>query len=385
MRLCIFLGSNIRSGANLSLLRHAAALADGGHDVGVVFRDRFFAKEIDFIAGGEAIMTRFLDEVGPDEPLYDVVITNWWQCAYDLERLPARRCGYFRHGDEAALYDSRLFDAVIAMLFQEDFLWFCVSPDLAEAVAGARRAPIVLPNGVDLDRFATAAPTLGPRTGVLRVMVEGSTALAHKRVDATIEMLRGLSGIEIVHMAGDGTMPHAPIAHALGAVPHSDVAGVYASCDLIVKLSALESFAMPVLEQFAAGGSAVVADFPGRAQYITEACAVILEPSDPFAAAAAAVTGLRDDPARLAGLRREARMVAADFDWTALHRQFAAELASALRDAPHTAQTLQIVPRFVACQAATLAAWSAQQAPPPSRRAGLRQVWRNLILRRGHA
>jgi hypothetical protein len=102
MKICFFLGSNIRSGANLSLLRHAAFLHGQGHNVCVVFQYRFFPKTIDFIGGTAAIPTSYLDRYPSDAPLQDVVVTNWWQCAYDLHRIPARLYGFYRHGDEEA-------------------------------------------------------------------------------------------------------------------------------------------------------------------------------------------------------------------------------------------------------------------------------------------
>src|ERR1035437_5566775 len=68
MEVSLFLHSNIRSGGNLLLLRHAAFLGSQGHHVCVVFLHRFFPKSIDFLIGTEVVNTWYLDESPPTLP-----------------------------------------------------------------------------------------------------------------------------------------------------------------------------------------------------------------------------------------------------------------------------------------------------------------------------
>jgi glycosyltransferase involved in cell wall biosynthesis len=344
------------------MLRHAVFLNRQGHRVCAVFQHRYFPKSVNFVSGAEALDVWYLDEYPSDPPLLDVVVTNWWQCAYDLARLPARLYGYYRHGDEAALYQDRVFDALVEVTFREAFVWFCVSDHLAAALIDAGQQPIVLPNGVDFARFSTAPASLPPKLQPLRVLVEGPVSSVYKRVDATVTAIRTVEGVEIVHFAADGSHPTVPVNYALGAVDHHLTAGVYAACDLIVKLSAAtESFAMPVLEQFAAGGTAVVSRFPGHDQYINDSNAIIVDIDQPFEIAARAVRGLRDDPRRLKALRRAAVKTARRFDWLALHQQFAATLDGAMVGRESTPQRLPVIARHVACHNETFALWAAAQ------------------------
>src|ERR1035438_883075 len=99
MKVCFLFDSNRRTGANLALLRHAAFLGRQGHDVSVVFEYRSFPKDIDFVDGAEAIRTWYMDEYPADAGLQDVVVTNWWLCAFDLRLIPARLYSFYRHGD----------------------------------------------------------------------------------------------------------------------------------------------------------------------------------------------------------------------------------------------------------------------------------------------
>jgi glycosyltransferase involved in cell wall biosynthesis len=213
---------------------------------------------------------------------------------------------------------------------------------------------------VDFDHFSRAAPSLPPSQGLIRVLIEGPVAVDFKRVDATVHAIRGLSGVEIVHMAADGSRPAEAVDYALGAVDHDATAGVYASSDLIVKLScAPESFAMPVLEQFAAGGTAVVTGFTGHDQYIDASNAIVVDVDRPFEAATAGVRMLRDNPERLAALKLAASTTARRFDWMALHQKFAATLESAVQARTGTPQPLPIIDRYTVCQRETFALWVA--------------------------
>ena len=361
MNVCFFLSSNIRSGANLSLLRHGAFLAGIGHRVSVVFHLRFYPKTLEFVGGTDSLETWYLDEYPSNAPLQDIVITNWWHCAYEMQRVPARLYSFYRHGDEKALFQDHVFDAVIDVVFRENFLWFTVTDALATDLAAWGHRPIVLPNGVDVARFAAATPLLRRKAGILRVLIEGPVSLAFKRVDATVNAVAGLSGIEIVHMAADGSRPSKPIHYALGAINHEATANVYASCDLILKLSALEAFPMPVLEQFAAGGTAVVSGFPGHDAYINASNAIVVDIDEPFDSAVTAVRMLRDDPEQLCRLKAAASRTAQRFDWLPLHRRFAEILEQSLQGRPRSPQPLPIIARYLSCQQDVFELWLAEQ------------------------
>lgn len=362
MRICFFLASNVRSGANLTMLRHASFCAGAGHTVSVILQHRFFEKRLTFLPGGDALAVWFLDEWPSNATRQDVVVTNWWQCAFDMPKIAARRYAYYRHGDEVRLYQSRAFDALIDTVLRESFVWFAVSAVLAAELKEVGHQPVLLPNGVDLARFTASAPMLPPKQTALRVLVEGPVSSGSKRVDATIAAIRSVVGVEIVHMAADDSRPHLAVKYALGALSHDETAGVYASCDLIVKLSdAVETFAMPVLEQFAAGGTAIVTAFPGHDQYINASNAIIVDIAEPFAIAAAAVAMLRDDPALLGSLRVSAAATARQFNWVPLHQRFLSVLDDALSDCSDDVQLLPIIARYMPCHDAVFALWAANE------------------------
>jgi glycosyltransferase involved in cell wall biosynthesis len=359
--IALLLHSNFRSGGNLAMLRHAAHLAQLGNNVEVIFQEDWHGTDIGFVPGHERLRTSLLATRSPDR-IVDIALTNWWVSAYAFPDVPARAYAFFRHGEEKPLFGAHALDAVIDMLLHEKFLWYCVSPPLLEAPRGTGHEPVLVPNGVDLAAFANARPILPDRRGVLRVLVEGPISAPHKRVEATIALLRTIEGLEIVHMAADGSRPTTPVDHALGAIPHGQVPGVYAACDILVKLSAQEAFLLPVLEQFAAGGTAVVARYPGAEQIITDGVNAILVDRDaPENATRSALRGLMADPNRLAAMRQAARVTAARFDWAEVSGNFARHLLIAAPRRTGGAQRLPVVESYRACALEGLAWWAKWQ------------------------
>jgi len=359
MYIGFLLHSNIRSGANLAMFEHADRLGRRGHRVQILFQERYFPSSVAFFASDPAFEVAYLDDfAAPSEP-FDHLITNWWECPYRFERLPAWRYGFFRHGEEVPLYDGigRFFDFAIDLMLGESLDFYAVSTYLQEDLKQRfGQDAVLIRNGVDLDRISTATPLLPPRSGRLRVLVEGPLGAGHKRVPETLAMLAALPGIEIVHVAADGSQ--APdIAHALGAIDYRAMGGVYASCDLLVKLSALEAQPMPVFEAFAAGVPGVISAFPGHEEHIHDGVNAIIVPIDDYQAARAAVAGLLDDPDRLAALGRGARATAAPLGWDEPSQRFEAALEARRADTLVLARTPRLAP-YRQCYLDVLTLWA---------------------------
>jgi len=359
MHIAFLLHSNIRSGANLAMFEHADRLGKRGHRVQILFQERFFPRSVAFFDPAPGFETTFLDEAAaPAEP-FDHVISNWWECPYRFEALPAWRYGYFRHGEEARLYDGigRFFDFAIDLMLGEALDFYAVSEYLrADLEQRFGQAPVLIRNGVDLARLGSAAPLLPPRAGRLRVLVEGPLGAAHKRVPETLAMLATLPEIEIVHVAADGSQAPA-VAHALGAVDYRAMGGVYASCDLLVKLSALEAQPMPVFEGFAAGVPCVVSAFPGHAEHIRDGVNALVVPIDDYAAARAALAGLLAAPERLAALCQGALASAAPLGWDEPSQRFEAALEARLAGPRQLART-PLLARYRDCYRDVLTLWA---------------------------
>ena len=360
MLVSILLHSNIRAGSSLVLFRGANALVLAGHRVEIVFEERFFPKAVDFFPLAPGITTRFVDEA-PPWAMSDVTIFSWWQTAYSVKRVPARAAVLYLLGDAKPLYDTRALDPHIDLTYREAGLRYMhLNTDNArEELAEAPHPSMLMHPGVDFDRFAAARPLLPPvPNGGLRVMLEGPPNAPHKRVEESIAALADLPGIELVHCSANGVSPADPRARGLGDVPGKDLPGIFASCDLIAKLSAHETFALPVLECFATGGTTIATAFQGHADYIRhEENGIVVPLDDPWAAARAALIRLRDDRGLLARLRAEAKRTAQSLDWSHFNRRFVAGMEQIAAEAGPGPVRAPLLDRYAASMQAAMHLW----------------------------
>jgi hypothetical protein len=358
MRIAFLLHSMLRSGGNLATLLLADRMMRRGHEVEIVVQERFFPIVLDHVGFERVPPARFLDEPAALSG-FDWALTNWWECAYRLEGLGARAFGLLRHGDEERLYDpvGRHFDLAIAALWREPGLAvFAVAPHLLEEPRREGRAVILVPNGVDHALFGAARPSLPPKLAPLRVLVEGPLDAPHKRTRETLALLGSIDGLEIVHVAADGSaLGESVAAHTFGPLAHSELAGVMASCDLLVKLSSLEAAPMPVQEMAAAGKPTIVSAFPGAGFSVLDGETGLVVPlTGGDGAARAAIERCRDDRALRERLGAAARGRSLGFTWERSAEALEAGLIDLLPGSP---PRLAHLARFRPSYEATLHLW----------------------------
>ncbi|MGZ8570967.1 MAG: glycosyltransferase family 4 protein [Actinomycetota bacterium] len=230
---------------------------------------------------------------------------------------------------------SRLFDLAAPVLRR-------VAGRLSMRIAVSERAAAfareriggtfeIVPNGIDVERWATAEPRdLGPGTKVLFV----GRLDERKGFPVAVEAFRRLAGAhEDLRMvvAGDGPQGDAveelpPDLQArvtmLGHVPNAELPTVSAACDLYVGPSTGgESFGIVVVEAMAAGLPVVASDTPGYDEVVRDGVdGLLVPPRDPVALAAGAEV-LLGDPDLAARLAAAGRERAASFDWQVVVRR----------------------------------------------------------------
>lgn len=229
-----------------------------------------------------------------------------------------------------------------------------VSGAAAERVADVFGAPVgVLPNGMDLDRWA---PATVPRhtTPVPRLSVETAAAeprpqagvTAHRpgsglRCVATMRLAprkRGTALISIIEdvmtqlepgaltldVIGDGPVRPAmersiarrelaDVVTLRGRLSRDEVRAAYADADVFVAPAVLEAFGIAALEARTAGLVVVARRGTGIEEFVTDHVDGLLVDDD--AAMARALVRLASDPALLASLLDHARRERPRFDW----------------------------------------------------------------------
>jgi glycosyltransferase involved in cell wall biosynthesis len=186
----------------------------------------------------------------------------------------------------------------------------CVNPE-HEARNRARWPCALIPNGVDVERFAPA-PSRRERFGIpaeSRVVLMVSALIATKNVASGIRAVAKLPG-HFLLLAGDGPLRDEtdqlaarllPGRYRRLVVPREEIADVFRCADVFLHLAREESCPVACMEAVAAG-LPVVAQDSAVAQWLLEDQAAFVEGGDEAAVAAAlAAAGLLCKPEHLAG------------------------------------------------------------------------------------
>jgi len=256
---------------------------------------------------------------------------TWTLPALATMTKPAPLVGTFH----AAGGRSRLF-----RFFHRQCAWHLSRLDCRLAVSPAARrfiaeefgeAPLVLPNGVDTQRFNPSVPApphsrdgrftvlfvgrLDPRKG-LEVLLR-----AWPRV---VDELKGEARLNVVGSSALAPLVRASVPRALrdtiyfaGAVPSRDLAGWYAAGDLFVSPATRnESFGIVLLEAMASAKPIVCSDLPGYRAVCRPRSEGLLVPPGDAEALAAAITAIARDSKLARAMGERGRQRAEAFDWS---------------------------------------------------------------------
>jgi glycosyltransferase involved in cell wall biosynthesis len=207
--------------------------------------------------------------------------------------------------------------------------------ELVDVLGAAPDNVAVVPNGVD-DRFSPDADSAAARAGLGLdrgyVLAVGSR-IARKNLaglEAAARML-ARDGVELVaagsgraYMRAEGDTP----VRALGYVAEDHLPGLYAGAEALVMPSLYEGFGLPCLEAMASG-TPVIAAARGALPEVCGDAALLFDPDDPEAAAAA-LERLLGDAGLAAGLRDRGLARARRFSWRATAERTDAVVAAVL-------------------------------------------------------
>jgi len=323
MKIAFLLPFNGISGGLFVAYRHAHYLASRGHEVAVVFLSDHNGTRVTHYPDFN-LPVRTLDEVVDSDSDFDVVISGWWECFYAMFNIRAGRYLHFVQGDdrqamrsiqgpgrglelpfiERAFADKHVGFIVVARWLKADLE---KEPGLCVAYA---------PNGIDTPVFHPGVKPLAPRGPRPRVLIEGAGKLPFKRVDLAFRVARTIPGAELWYVSGDGCVEANWQAHRIfRSVPMQNMPAIYASCDILLKLSVLEGFFGPPLEMMATGGTAVVSRVAGHDEYVIDGHNALTVPLDDEAAAREALTRLVRDGELRRRLAHNGLQTARQLDW----------------------------------------------------------------------
>lgn len=203
---------------------------------------------------------------------YAVAVATWWETATELWELDAGRRVLFLQSIESRFYEeSELLerlgaDSVLALGVE----FVAVAGWMRELLQQLRpEAQVrVVPNGIDKQLFGPLRRSA--RGGPLRVLIEGQPSLWFKGVHEAVAAARAMNEPAHVTVAAlepgaAGTLGADEVAEGLDA---DGMARLYASSDVLVKLSRVEGLGLPALEAMHAGVPCVVTPYTGHEEYV---------------------------------------------------------------------------------------------------------------------
>lgn len=365
LRIAIFTYSTQPRGGVLHALSLAEALHDAGHDVVlfalsehkrgfvrpprcpfVLFDTAEPAGDVrTFVQGAIATYVECWDPATPPFDVYhahDGISGNALATLAERGHIPGfvrtvHHCDAFADPVVAALHDRAIVRA--SRLYVVSPMW---RRRLAERYG---RAASIVPNGVDPVRFAPANGTrraqlraeFGSGTGPLFVTIGGIEA--RKNTIAALEAFALVRAVQpaarFIIAGGASVFSHSAYRRAfdarraeLGAVaagvkiagvlPDERITALLQAADALVFPSLVEGFGLVVLEALACGTPVVASAMPPFTEYLRDEHALLVDPRDPRAIAAAMLRA--GEPAVAARLATRGRAAALRFGWDAAAR-----------------------------------------------------------------
>lgn len=327
-----------REGEEVVVLGPGADVLPGGQDLGSTVRVPVNESVAPVALSPQAAWrtVAFLRALGPDlvhvhEPGVPVV------SAAAVLWPPAPVVGTF-HAWSARDRAYRLTRPVTRRLFVRLDAALAVSPAAqafhAAALGVPRSALRVVPNGVEVDAYARAAPDPAWDDDTRRILFLGR--LEPRK--GLVHLLRAFTRLKIdrpdleLVVAGEGPerqrcerlLPSRLRADVtfLGYVVDEDKRRLLRSCDVLAAPSlGGESFGMVLVEALAAGLPVVASDIPGYRTVITDGRDGRLVPPGDAEALAGAIDALLANPSLASALVEEGRRTVRAYDWSVVVRE----------------------------------------------------------------
>ena len=307
------------SGGAAVVLKHVSMLMAEGHDAFVI--DLGGHGDIDWLGQPGIRVRRIGDMARYELDNIDLLVATFWTTFAWLEKIPSRRKLYLVQSDERLFYDDPALKQQVAQTYQGDCDYLSIAPWLIEMLDRefGQHADYI-PNGLDLALFYPGQPLQERTPGRPRILIEGPISVPFKGMADAHAAISALD-CEIWIVSSDGA-PEPGWRHDrfFHGVSQQQMRGIYASCDVLLKMSRIESFAYPPLEAMACACAVVLGEVRGGIDYAVHEENVLKVPMGDVAAARAAVLRLLNDEPLRDKLRRQGLATARRWTWEASHQ-----------------------------------------------------------------
>lgn len=298
------------SGGLAVVLNHLNGLLSRGYDVMLITEDD--TEDIDWFPNQKVPIVS-INQV-PDN--LDIIVATYWTTSYTIEQIPAKRKFYFVQSDESKFFDRDSKESLAAReSYNKDYEFLTMAKWIQEwlETEHGKKAKYV-PNGVDLNVMNSVVPLVEKKKR-LRVLLEGPINAPFKGMKEAFEVVKDLDcEVWCVSTAGK---PDASwrCDRFFESVSMDKMKHIYSSCDVLLKMSSVESFCLPALEMMACGGTVVLNRFKGLEEFVIDGYNGLVVELGDIEGAKRAINLLIKDPKLRTYLENNALKTAKEWGW----------------------------------------------------------------------
>lgn len=203
---------------------------------------------------------------------YHTVVATGWITAYELLLLNVKRKMYLVQSDETRFYPNGSYlKARVRRTYKFPFEFIAIAKWLQKFLKdNFNQESFYVPNGINTDIFHPVTPLSPKLKNKKRILLEGAINLPFKGMAEAFEVVKDID-CEVWCVSYDGKPdPNWHCDRFFEKVPMIDMPKIYSSCDILLKLSQVESFGYPPLEMMTCGGISVVSRIDGHKEYIVD-------------------------------------------------------------------------------------------------------------------
>lgn len=326
-RIAFLLWSPDISGGTNVIFEHATRMLFQGHAITIICDDKPELKRLAWFPDAEKLIWLNYNEAADAE--FDIVIATWWRTVFSLYKIKAKKYVYFVQSIESRFYpeqDKALRNLVdltysLPLNFITEATW--IKDHLQTHY---HQDALLVRNGINKSWFNEAIIPEAPRVpGKLRVMVEGPLNVSFKNTELAIALCRQSQADEVWLVTSTETGAYPNVDRLFSRVPVSKIGALYASCDVLVKLSTVEGMFGPPLEIFHTGGTSISYDVTGYDEYIGHGVNGLVSFSRSNQEIVNFINRLKANPQELAALKKNALKTADNWpDWETSSAEFSA-------------------------------------------------------------
>lgn len=303
------------SGGAAVVLKHVSMLMEAGHDAFILNLSghgdiAWYGNPSIRVYGVQDVEKYGFDNI-------DMLFATFWSTVEWLEKIPARRKLYFVQSDERLFYDAEAVKAQVAATYRKDYEYVCIAGWLVDMLRKefSQPAACLVPNGLDSKLFYQDQPLQEKNPRRLRVLIEGPISVPFKGMAEAYQAVSGLD-CELWIVSSNGyPEPGWRYDRFFESVQQADMRRIYSSCDVLLKMSRVESFAYPPLEAMACGCVVVLGEVAGGIEYACDGQNVLMVAQGDIEAARAGISRLAEDPSLRLKLQEAGFATASRWDW----------------------------------------------------------------------